>query len=86
MSDTTYETTERVLALLLLLVTGPYERKEIFAKIPLYGEDDGSRAKDRMFERDLACLKGCGFLIETQRGGRAPACYRLDRAEVIKRF
>jgi hypothetical protein len=34
-----------------------------------------------MFERDLACLKGCGFLVEMERFGRAPARYRI-RAEI----
>jgi len=78
-----YTSIKRVFQLLFLLhnpLDDGIDRAEIYAQIPAYSEHAD---RDRMLERDLACLERLGFAVEHIRHGRQGATYRIDSEAII---
>lgn len=71
--------TERILALLLLLMQGEHNRNEIFEAIAAYergAEDDSQR---KMLVRDLATLERAGIQVECKAGRYFVAVVQFER-------
>jgi hypothetical protein len=60
--------TERILALLLLLLQGEYSRDEIFAKIAEYQRGAEEESQQKMLARDLSTLERAGIQVERKAG------------------
>ncbi len=58
--------TERILALLLLLMQGEYSREDVLASIDAYHRDAEPESERRMFDRDLSTLERAGVQVERQ--------------------
>ncbi len=71
------KSTERILALLVLLLQGEHHQDEIFMSIPDYrrGATDGAQRK--MFERDLSTLERAGLHVERDKIYRGVVLYSV---------
>ncbi len=61
--------TERILALLLLLLHGEHSREDIFAKIAAYERRAEPASELKMLDRDLSTLERAGVHVEHSRSG-----------------
>ncbi len=61
--------TERILALLLLLMQDEHDQEDIFARIAAYNRDSSPESERRMLDRDLATMERAGICV-THKDGR----------------
>ncbi len=63
-SNISNSSTERILALLLLLMRDAAGREDIFASIAAYHRDSSPESQRRMLDRDIATLERAGIAVD----------------------
>ena len=69
--------TERILALLVLLLQGEHNRDEIFMSIAEYSRGATDGAQRKVFERDLSTLERAGLHVERDKIARGMVLYSI---------
>ena len=76
--------TERILALLVLLLQGEHNRDEILSSIPAYGRGAAPASQVKMFERDLSTLERAGLHVERDKIYRGVVLYSVPPQQFRK--
>jgi hypothetical protein len=71
------KSTERILALLVLLLQGEYNRDEILMSIADYHRGATVASQIKMFERDLSTLERAGLHVERDKIYRGVVLYSV---------
>ncbi len=78
------KSTERILALLVLLLHGEYNRDEIFMSIAEYSRGATLASQIKMFERDLSTLERAGLHVEREKIYRGVVLYSVPPQQFRK--